>query len=195
MKNLIFSLSYFFLFTQTQFAYASQLRALIKIEKQHKSFQMMDLATKYPIPGVSIDEKVRKQLKDLKDGDEAIVVGEIQYPNHKVEGGDQHLPYFLIHEIHPISIKELGMKSESNIQSTLELSSKSPEYIPVTIPITTEVASAITLTTSLMLMNELSSTRTTDRYNRDVTNALFLSTGLMATLFLIYEQIEGKKTK
>jgi hypothetical protein len=98
----------------------------------------------------------------------------------------------MIQDIHPVSLKELGVGQESMIADQLPIRSLKSEYIPPSIPITTEVASAMTLTTSLLLMNELTSANTSYSLDKDLRTTLFLTTGLMATIVLIYDQIQGK---
>ncbi len=180
------------LLVQSAFSSEEPIRALIRIEKT-----ILDIHIRVPPQGTSLptvfaSKEVKNKMSQLENGSEAIVEGKINYQFTRIEGSHYSHPYFVISKIIPISLKALGAAEYPKVESLKNLSPQKTEYIPPTIPLTTEVASAITLTTSVLLMNELTSSQTSS-FNKDLNATLFLTTGIFATILFIYEQIEGKK--
>lgn len=168
------------------------IKAIVHIEQTSRGMRIFsDKGT--PIPTIPASKEIKEKLSAIKSGTEALVEGHIHYELISGNDTNQFKPFFVVSKITPISLKDLGQDANkfevSDSLRSFEFENKL--YAPPSIPVTTEVASAITMTTALMLMNELSSGNGTD-LNKDYRNALFLSTGAMATLLFIYEQAEGK---
>ena len=189
-RNLLFLVLIFLI--QSAFSSEDTIRALIRIEKKQHHLQITATPQGASLPTVFSSKEVRKKMNQLEDGTEAIVEGNINYEFSRIEGSNYSRPYLVISKIMPISLKALGNVDNTKIESHLNIAPQKSEYIPPTIPITTEVASAITVTTSVLLMNELTSSQSSS-LNKDLTASLFLTTGIFATILFIYEQIEGKK--
>jgi hypothetical protein len=191
MKRNLLLLVLIFLI-QSAFSSEDTIRALIRIEKKQGHLQVTTTPQGTSLPTVFASKEVRKKMNQLENGTEAIVEGKIHYEFSRIEGSHFSRPNFVISKIMPISLKDLGNIDDTKIESHLNIAPQKSEYIPPTIPITTEVASAITLTTSVLLMNELTSGQSSG-LNKDLSASLFLTTGIFATILFIYEQIEGKK--
>ncbi len=182
----------FLLLTQSAFSSEEPITALIRIEKRTNDIHIRVPTVGTSLPTVFASEEVRKKKSQLENGSEAIVEGKINYQFTRIEGSHYSRPYFVISEVKPISLKALGATEYPKVESRLSFFPQKIDYIPPSIPLTTEVASAITLTTSVLLMNELTSSQNS-RFNNDLNATLFLTTGIFATILFIYEQIEGKK--
>jgi hypothetical protein len=165
---------------------------MIRIDRTSQTLRILQDGNGKPIPAVGVNKEVKNIMAQLENGTEAVVEGEIQYHHLKTEGSHQLDPYFVIYSIHPVSLKELGIHQPYEVESHLDLLDKKTDYIPPSLPVTTEVASALTLTTSLLLMNELTSEKSSNSLDKDLRTTLFLSTGLIATIILIYDKFEGK---
>jgi hypothetical protein len=192
MKKLLFLCSSLLILNPNCYGFDEPFKAIIRIEKTAHTLKIRPSGAGTSIPAVGYSEEVSKKISKLEDGSEAVIDGYIRYSYHKTEGTHHSQPFIMINDIHPVSLKQLGVGPEPLITDQLPIRSLKSEYIPPTIPITTEVASAMTLTTSLLLMNELTSTNTSYSLDKDLRTTLFLSTGLIATIVLIYDQIQGK---
>jgi hypothetical protein len=192
MKKLLFLCIYFITLISNGHGFDEPFRAFIRIEKTAHSLKIKPTGTGPSIPAVGYSHEVSKKISKLEDGSEAVIDGFIRYTYRKTEGTHQSQPIIMIQDIHPVSFKDLGVGPGSITADQLPIRTTKSEYIPPSIPITTEVASAMTLTTSLLLMNELTSANTSYSLDKDLRTTLFLSTGLMATIVLIYDQIQGK---
>jgi hypothetical protein len=192
MKKLILLCFYLLIIITNSYGFDEPFSAFIRIEKTAHSIKIRPNGEGSSIPAIGYTEEVSKKISKLEDGSEAVIEGFIRYTYLKTEGTHHSQPFIMIQDIHPVSLKELGVGPESMIADQLPIRSIKSEYIPHSIPITTEVASAMTLTTSLLLMNELTSSNTSYSLDKDLRTTLFLSTGLMATIVLIYDQIQGK---
>lgn len=192
MRKLFFTSTYLFFSILYSYGADQTFRALVRLEKKGETIKIQTQDQRAAIPAVGMSKEIRNKISELQSGSEAFIDGTIQYTYHKTEGTLYSHPVLMIHDIHPISLKQLGLGPNLVSVDRIAIGPVETEYIPQTIPITTEVASAITLTTSLLLMNELTSTNRSNSLDKDLTTTLFLSSGLLATIILIYDQIEGK---
>lgn len=194
MVNILFSLISFYFFLGPIYAQEAS-RALIKIEKSGKDIRVFSISKGKFIPTIPGNKEIINKLSLLNSGAEAFVSGYIDYEHFT--SGDSHrmMPYFIIQEIYPVSLKDLGSDAQQilDLESIKPLEFPSLVYAPAPIYVSTEVASAITMTSSLLLMNELTSGN--DGTEKDLRTMLFFSAGTMATLMFIYDQFEGSKKK
>jgi hypothetical protein len=169
-----------------------RIRTLIQIEHTKGTPKIFVIEKNAFVPSIPANEEVKGQLLQLAQGSQAIVEGRVHFEASGIEN-QRIRPYFIIEKILPVSLEDLGTDARSyslELQKPMEWSPS--VYTPSTIPVTTEVASAITLTTGLLLFEELSAGENTPKAARDQQRALLLSTGTFATLLFIYEQIKGK---
>lgn len=165
----------------------------MRIEKSPDGIQVYRLEKGEHIPSIPANPEVKRKLEELTDGAEAMMEGHITYEMVSSDDARQLRPYFVIEKILPVSLTELGrdaFKVEAMAFQPKE--SQTLLYAQPTFAVTTEVASAITLTTSLLMMEELTSGSGDPQGRRDLRKALLLSAGSMATLLFVYEQLSGK---
>lgn len=185
MKKTIFlCLSVFLL---SSYLYANELTAVISLEKTSNGLVMKGKEVDRGIPFKANDDEISQKLKEISDRREAIVSGRVDYEK-STDGG--LTPVFVIERLTFVSLKELGNIPDT-IPEPIFVSGNQLAFVPYTFPVTTEVASAMTLTSSLLLMNSLTAGDNRD-VRDDIRNGLFISAGTMATLFFLYEQISGK---
>lgn len=192
MKNLfilLFALS-FSLYAQAKDA---SLRTIVRFEKTNTGTKAIPHDQSEALPVRMTDKKIQTLFDSMKQGEEAVIQGRIEYEVVSTDGMQQMKPYFIIESIHPVSLKEIGTKlTFSPVADPLISDTQPTTFVPVGIPVTTEVASAITMTSSLLLMESLSSGSGDPSGRSDLRKAVFISAGAMATLLFIYEQLEGK---
>lgn len=164
------------------------VRALMKIQGSN----LLISENKAQVPSVAGNDQVKATMELLKDGDEVMVEGRIH--EEVVSYGDFQKvnTYFIIDKLHKISLSELGniiyQIPDPEIQST----SNDRLYTPVSLPVTAQVATAMTMTTAALLMENLSGEQNIDpEGRRQIRQSLILSAGLMATFIFIYEQYSG----
>jgi hypothetical protein len=166
---------------------AEELSLFVRTSDENKVIRVETGDTIPVIPG---NEEVKKNLNSLSPSSEVFLSGHINYQRntelHELK------PFFIISSVKAVSFKDLRpeMKYEEKPQLTF---SESPLIIRPSFNVTTEVASAITFTTSLLMLEDLSSQKGLDpEGRRQIRQALFLSAGTMATLSFLYEQLSGK---
>lgn len=143
--------------------------------------------------GTLQNPSLEKDLSKLQKGDEVVIKGYITYRNFSIEGGAQISPIFIVQSIKPISLSRLGKMGDAKWpESTLQPMSQKT-YSPIGIPVTTEVATALTLTSSMLLLQSLASSPNDIQTKQQLNTGLILFAGAMATGIFIYEQIVENK--
>lgn len=174
-------------------SFAETLRTLVRIEKAHGDLKVIRVEQGDHIPAIPKDQKIKKELEGMAAGTEAILEGQITYQQVSSDNARQLRPYFVIEKIHPVSLATLGAGTAVPDLQTQDLKiQESLVYQQPTFAVTTEVASAITLTTSMLMMEELTAGKGDPNGQREIRKALFLSAGTMATMLFLYEQLKGK---
>ena len=192
MKYL-FILFFAFSFSLNALSEDDLLRTIVRFDRTSTGVKAIPYDQSEALPVRMTEKKVQALFDSMKQDEEAVIQGRIEYEVVSTDGLQQMKPYFIIESIHPVSLKEIGGKlTFTPIPEALILEAHDSTFIPRGIPVTTEVASAITLTSSLLLMESLSSGSGDPPGRSDLRKAVFISAGAMATLLFIYEQLEGK---
>lgn len=139
------------------------------------------------------DKNLQKEVSTLKAGDEALITGKIYTQSKTIEGKTVFNQVLVIESIRPISLKELGKVKLKEEEMQVKFHPHIQDTFPKTIPLSSDVANAITLTASVLLLESLSSTGNEATMRRDLNKGLIFSAGALATGLFIYEQLKGKK--
>ena len=192
MKQFILCL--FLLFSVLAHAETETLRTFVRIDKVSDGIRVIRMDEGDYIPAVPLNSEIKKKFEGLPHGTEALMEGHITY--RPVTGDNARTsfrPFFIIEKINPVTLADLGAgRSIPDINNPIHLPQNDFIFHRPGIPVTTEVASALTLTTSMLLMQELTTDQTDPKGRSDVRKALFISAGAMATVLFLYEQITGK---
>lgn len=168
-----------------------EIRAVIRIDKFQNRSELYSLQKGTLIPSTSASLRIKQKISNLSAGAEALVVGYIEYQLMTEEDSHKLRPFFVIEEIHPLTLKDLG--HDANIVSPekfLPFDSPTTVYSPPSFSVTNEVISAITLTTSLLMLEDLTA-QPKSFIPRQQQQRLLLSTGAMATMLFLYDQFKG----
>ncbi len=185
---------FFFLFSLSTFSETEteRVKILVRIEQQNGELRIFRSTNGDVIPGAFANKNLVDELKKLEEGDEVLMEGHINYrPTFSMER-TSFKPYFMIESIRPVSLKRLGQINFKLPESSLQLDQVPGEFRPLTLPVSTEVASALTMTTTLLLMDSLTSGSGDPSGRQDLRRGLIISAGTMATVLFIYEQMKGK---
>lgn len=195
LLSSLFSALFLISFAQAQ-TETSQIEVFARIQTAGHAIKLIRSNEGDVIPSVLKDKNLEKIISTLSPGDEALVKGHITYQPRIIEGRTNLDPIFVIESITPISLKRLGeLKGyEANDLSPL-LFTSDRDFSPLTIPISTEVASAITLSTTILLMHSLTASDSQPQVSQQLNSGLFLFAGALATGVFIYEQIKGINKK
>jgi hypothetical protein len=173
-----------------------KVKAFMRIEHTGGGNRPYLLKEDTSIPALPINDEVKQQIAKLKAGDEVVVEGHIS--QQILSRGDSQTlkSYLIIESIQAVSLGELGKTGMPQLPQDNRIHSITTPYSPPQIPVTTEVASALTMTAGMLLLEDLSSDPAADpERRRQLRQAVLLSSGLMASIIFIYEQIKGEKTK
>lgn len=171
-----------------------RLKVLVRIEQKNGDLRIFRSATGDLIPGAFQNKELEKQMTSLEPGEEALIEGHINYRTQISPEKTSYKPYFVIEAVHPVSLKRLGAIDYTAPESSFQFAPLQTDFRPATLPISTEVASALTMTTTLLLMESLSASGSEPSGQRDLQRGLIISAGSMATILFIYEQMKGKKS-
>ncbi len=139
------------------------------------------------------EENLTKVLSGLGPDDEVLLKGNIRYnPVTKDNKTEMH-PTFYVNKIVPVSLKKLG---EGKFQVTdpkiVFAINKSPSK-PLEIPISGKVAGAMTLTASVLMMQNLALSGSQRTIKDQLEMNIFFTTGVLATGLFIWEQLQKTK--
>lgn len=175
-----------------------QVQILARIHHTQEGIDLIRSQEGDVIPSHLQDKELEKIISSMRAGDEAIITGHISYQASSVETRTKLNPVFIIESIKPISLKRLGESAtKDDGKWSVPLLQNQDIIHTYPIPVTTEVASAITLTSAMLLMNSLA-TRTSDQQGfNDLNQGTIIFAGTLFTGLFIYEQIrnqlKGKK--
>lgn len=143
---------------------------------------------------LNMEEFHRKHPTHVQMG-EALVKGEVHLESISVDGKTSFRPVLVVSSMRPISLKEIGVNKSmtDSIENYPAHFNLEPLPGPLSFPVSTEIASSITLTTTVLLMQSLTAGPETPLAKQQMNTGLVLMAGSMATLMFIYDQIQGKK--
>jgi hypothetical protein len=148
------------------------------------------------MPFYHSDKQIETIVSQMLPGEEAIVKGHVIFDTKfNLEGITTHQPILIIDSIKPVSLKKLGQitkKYEIEIDHSI-LFPANHSYSPSAIPVTTEVASTIMLTSAFLLSQSLTGSANRPKIE-DLNAGLFLISGIVATGIFIFEQIHPNKS-
>lgn len=198
MKNLTI-ITGLLIFVLTQHALAGTTDEVSFFAKIHSVGQDVNVVRTNEgdtIASVLGTKQLKQDVAKLLPGDEALLKGYITYRAASIDGHTKLTPLFIIESISPVSLHRLGDSRRMNTNDMAVLKRPTPlGYSPLTIPVTTEVASAITLTTSMLLMQNLTASASQPNTKQQINTGLFLFSGALATGYFVYEQLKGSLKK
>lgn len=171
----------------------ADLRVIGRLHNEHNGLTLVRSLDGKPIPSVLHDQSLKKYINSLLPGDDVVVEGNITYITSYDEDGSQLEPVFVITSLRPISLSRLGDGPAFPVDEHLPGKITGKTYSPMVIPVTTEVASAMTLTTSLLFMQSLSASATDPEVRQELNSGLIFFAGALATGVFIFEQVFGHK--
>lgn len=196
MKNLILFciISMSFHFAEANSSVFEEITILGRIDGHGAALRVVRSQEGDAISGMLQTKQLENELVGLQKGDEILIKGYMTYRNFSIEGGTQISPVFMVQSIRPISLSRLGKVENTKWPESSNELIYQKTYSPIGIPVTTQVASAITLTSSILLLQSLTSGPNDIQTKQQINTGLILFAGAMATGIFIYEQIvESKK--
>jgi hypothetical protein len=172
----------------------NQIEVLAKIYTTGHAIKLIRLSEKDVIPSILQDQKLEEAIARLDPDSEALVKGHITYHATTLEGQVKLEPIFIIESINPISLRLIGKIKAPDDNELASSAFRSPDksYAPFSIPVTTELASAITMTSAVLLMQSLAANPNQPDTKQQVNTGMFLFAGVLATSVFIYDQIKSK---
>ncbi len=173
------------------------IQVLAKIHVTGHAINLIRLSEGDVIPSLLKNKELEKVISQMGPDAEALVKGHITYQATTIEGQAKLEPIFIIESINPISLNLLGKIKPPDDNELANNIFRSPDknYAPFNIPVTTEVASALTLTTSVLLLQSLTASANQPQVEQQLNTGLFLFAGALATGVFIYDQIKSNHSK
>jgi hypothetical protein len=174
-----------------------EIEVLAKIQTTGHAIKLIRLSERDVIPSLLKNKELEKVISQMRPDEDALVKGHITYQATTIEGQAKLEPIFIIESIHPVSLKLLGKIKPPDDNELANNIFRSPDkkYAPFSIPVTTEVASALTLTTSVLLLQSLTASANQPQVEQQLNTGLFLFAGALATGVFIYDQIKSNHSK
>lgn len=174
-----------------------QLEILGKIKIEGKDIKLFRTNERDIIPGMLDDQKIIKVISELGPSEESFVKGHVIYQKFDSDGSMSLRPVFVIESVKPISLKLIGsIGSIQDYQSKHEsLIYRKSEYSPLVMPISTEIASTVTLTTAILLMQSLTSSSLQPQSSQQLNSGLIFFAGALAAGAFVVEQYKNETKK
>lgn len=137
------------------------------------------------------NKEIESLIAKLQPGEEAIVVGHITLEPKMSDDHISYRPFFVVEELRPLSFQKLNELEFDIPERSLATTEK--HFSPIGIPVSAEVASSITLTAAMLLMQGLTASPYEPKGKRDLNKNLVLYSGFLATGSFIYDQIFDPK--
>lgn len=196
LKIILFSLLVPSLIKAESFA---EIEVLGKIKMKGNALEFIpgNQADATSVPSRVKDQKLIDSISSLESADEAFVKGHVIFQKFDSDGSGQIKPVFVIESVRPISLKRIGdigsMQDfpQKNDYTIL----KADSFAPWSIPVSTEIASAITMTSAMLLMQSLTASPLQPEGVQQIHKGLILSAGALMTGALIIEKITNKDKK
>lgn len=178
----------FILFFHVTYASASGTKKILgRIQHDQNGLTFIRTPDGKSVPSVLETDSLKEIVKTLNSGDEVLVEGQLSFLTSSFEGETRLEPIFIISSLRPISLSRLGNIGSADVNERLFIPPIEIVYSPLSIPVSTEIASTLTMTTSILLMQSLTMEGQPDTY-RDINAGLILFSGALATGLIIYEQ-------
>lgn len=140
------------------------------------------------------EEGLSKILTELRPEDEVILKGSIKYNPVTMDSKTEMRPTFYIEKIIPVSLKRIGESEFKVADPKLNFALKESAE-PKTLPVSGKVATAITLTASVLLMQNLTHGAGDSNPQEQLQSQIFFGAGALATGLYIWEQIQKGSLK
>ncbi len=171
---------------------SEEIKLVARIKNKGSEIQLFKENRPAGVKTTLANPELQKIINDFEPGDEALITGHLQYHVKGVEA-ETTPAIFVIDSIKPVSLKRLGIRENTFIEDQKSiLISPAPTPTPKTIAVTKEVAAAITMTASLLMLQDLTAKPSEPSVKSDINTGLIFSAGALATGLFIYEQITGK---
>ena len=148
-------------------------------------------ALDYPV--VFEGKDLEKALKTMAPEDDVILRGRIEYHPVKTESRTELNPTFHVTELHPVSLKKIGKIQLVPVEQKINFKGTSSDFSRG-FPVAGKVATAITLTASILLLKELSGNQESQPKTDTLNTGLIFSAGALATGIYLWETLKGPKS-
>jgi hypothetical protein len=136
---------------------------------------------------------LKATLEKLKPSDDALIIGHVSNEISTIEGKKSARPIFVITGIHPVSLKELGIKNLKVDEKIVHFAAPTPKPQSPTFKTSNEVVGAIMLTASILMIMTLKNSSTTPKMQQDANGLLLFSAGAMASGSFVYDELMKSK--
>lgn len=169
-----------------------EITVIGRLEGHGDSLKVIRTVEGDALQGMFEKKQIEKDLSSLQKGEEVLLKGYVTYPHYPLEGVRLPRPIFVIQSVQPISLERLGKMDDLNISEPLTLPVRRPSYAPMAIPVSAEVASSLTLTSSILLLQSLTAGPNDPQLRQQLNSGIIIFAGALATGLFIYEQISAK---
>lgn len=176
-------------------AASEQITIVGKIRFQDNAVKVFRSLEGDSIQGMFVDQKLTENISGLKPGEDIVIKGYVTLAPISIEGQSHSSSVFVIESVKAISLKDLGKIEKLTLKDYQFELNRSESFSPLVIPVSTELASAVTLTTSLLLLQSLTARSSDIDTKKQIDSGLIIFAGAMATGIFIFDQMMNSYNK
>lgn len=186
MKTIILSFALIFL---SSMVWATEYSTVGRLHKNGDSLELIRSNE-----GDVINYLLASPEIKLKSGEEAIFRGYVRQDITHRDGKSFFRPVLIIQSVTPVSLQLIGSAAHAPMEfADPDLNFKPHTYGHNSFPVTTEVASAITLTSTVLLMQSLTANPAEPHTKQQLNSGVVIFAGTLATLMFIMDQLQDSK--
>ena len=172
---------------------SSETRIFGKIQLKENGLAVIHSLEGKSMPAMLERTDLKEALTSLHPGDDVIIDGYLTYVSSGVEG--MFRPVFLITAMRPVSLSRLGAGLSPPEEESSRILMKPLVYSPLAIPVTAKVASSLTATGAVLLLQSLTASPFDPSLRREINSGLVIFAGLLSTSIFIFEQLTAPPGK
>ncbi len=167
---------------------------LAQVKRQDQFVSLFRDGKRFTMP-IIIRPAEEKIILGLAPDEDVIIEGHVRMDKTVTDEGGNHMTTFVVDSVRPISLKKLSYTQDFKFEPASEPRPLPEGYEPMMIPVSSGVATALTLTASAALLSSLTAPTAGGALRNDINMSVLIGSGLLMTGAYLLDQIFSNNPK